>query len=107
MLSAFLKIAHFEPAVQLTLERGVPLARAFCASTAAVEFLGASMLVLGLWTRGASLALAAALVPSTLLFNLGNPQQHITLFKDLAVLGGLAQIFVHGAGPIGFDAAKR
>lgn len=71
--------------------------------------IGASALVIaGLWTRGAALALAAFSVATALLFhaNLGDAMQQINFMKNLAIAGGFLILAANGAGAWSVDARR-
>lgn len=103
MLHAFVKMAHFSGSAQLLAAKGIPAAALWTALSTALEALGSGLLILGLGTRGAALALVAVCAPATILFNLGAPDHQVLLFKDFAIIGALLQFAVHGPGAFSFD----
>jgi putative oxidoreductase len=91
--------------------RGLPLATVLAALAGAVEVAGGLSIALGAWTRWGALALAAFLVPVTLIFH--NPAglegmaaqlEMVQVLKNLAILGGLVAIASFGPGPVSIDA---
>lgn len=65
-----------------------------------VELGLASLLVLGLATRWVALAMAAFAVVTALIFHsgLGDQNQFIQFFKNIAIAGGLLQVAAFGGG---------
>lgn len=70
------------------------------------EIIGGLMLIVGLQTRIAALALGAFCVLSGLLyhFDLGNQMEMTQLLKNLALAGGYGALAVVGAGALSADA---
>ena len=71
--------------------------------------IGASALVIaGLWTRVAALALAAFSIAAALLFhaNFGDAMQQINFMKNLAIAGGFLILAANGAGAWSVDARR-
>lgn len=68
-----------------------------------VLFVAGTALLLGLKTRVAAVALAAVLVPITVTVQVGNPEGVGPLLKNLALLGGLVQFAMAGAGFYSLD----
>lgn len=68
------------------------------------ELGGGVLIVLGLFTRYAALALAGFSILSGILFHGGADQmQQIQLLKNLAMAGGFLFLVAHGAGRISLD----
>jgi len=74
----------------------------------ATELGGGLLIVLGLWTRLAALALAGFSLLAALLFhsNLGDQMQMILFLKNFAIAGGFLFLFAHGAGAWSLDARR-
>ncbi|MDW8363116.1 MAG: DoxX family protein [Myxococcales bacterium] len=94
--------------------KGLPLPFALAIGAGALELAAGTMLVVGLGTRIAALALAAFVVLATVLFH--NPiglagmearMQTIHVLKNVAIVGGLLAVAVWGAGPLSLDARSR
>ncbi len=97
--------------------KGLPLATLLAVLAGAIEVAGGLSVVLGARARWGALALAAFLVPVTIIFH--NPaglegmaaqMEMIQVFKNLAILGGLLTVASLGAGPVSVDsrlAARR
>lgn len=72
------------------------------------ELGGGLLVVLGLWTRLAALALAGFSLLSAILFhwNFGDQVQAIMFMKNVAIAGGFLFLFAHGAGRLSLDARR-
>jgi putative oxidoreductase len=74
----------------------------------ALELGGGALIVAGLWTRAAALALAGFSVLSALLFhaNFADQMQQIMLLKNFAIAGGFLLLVANGAGAWSVDARR-
>ena len=74
----------------------------------ALEIGGAILVIAGLWTRFAALALAGFTVLSAMLFHadLSDQMQQIQFMKNLAIAGGFLFLAVSGAGAWSIDARR-
>jgi putative oxidoreductase len=90
--------------------KGLPLATLLAVSAGVLEVAGGLLVLLGLRARWGALALAAFLVPTTLIFH--NPiglegmaaqMETIQLMKNLAIMGGLLAIGAFGPGSLSLD----
>lgn len=72
----------------------------------ATELGGGLLIVLGLWTRAAAVAVGGFSALAALLFhaNFSDPMQSILFMKNFAIAGGFLLLLVHGAGPWSLDA---
>ena len=72
------------------------------------ELGGGILIVLGLWTRLAALALAGFSLLSAALFHFdfGDQVQAIMFMKNVAMAGGFLFLFAHGAGRLSLDARR-
>ncbi len=70
------------------------------------ELGGGILVVLGLWTRLAALALAGFSISAAVLFhaNFGDQMQQIMFMKNFAMAGGFLFLVAHGAGAFSLDA---
>jgi putative oxidoreductase len=86
---------------------GLPFATLGLAAAIAIELGGGVMLALGIRTRIVAAALAAFSVLTALVFHnaLGDQNQLIHFMKNIAMAGGLLQVFAFGAGAYSVDAA--
>ena len=106
--SAATKLADFSATSEYVASTGLPAPGLFLAGAIALELLGGLSVLLGYRARLGALALAAFLVPATLLFHLepGNPEQTIHAMKNLSILGGLLIVSAQGAGPLALDSRR-
>lgn len=84
---------------------GLPFAEAGYAAAVAVELIGGLALLVGVKTRIAAIALALFTLAAALTFHfqLGDQNQFIHFFKNLAMAGGLLQVAAFGAGRFSLD----
>jgi putative oxidoreductase len=73
----------------------------------ALELLGGIALIVGFQTRLAALALAGFSLLAAVLYhnNFADQVQMIMFLKNLAIAGGLLQLYLHGAGKMAVDKA--
>lgn len=88
---------------------GVPLPTLAYAVTVFVELVLPTLLVLGYRTRLSALVLAVFSVAAALFFHsqLGDMNQSIHFFKNLAIAGGLLQLAAFGGGSMSLDAWRQ
>jgi putative oxidoreductase len=88
---------------------GLPLPVLAYVGAVAVELGGGLMLLAGYRTRAAALALAVFTLAAALFFHnhLGDRNQFIHFMKNLAICGGLLQLYVFGAGGLSIDARPK
>jgi putative oxidoreductase len=79
----------------------------------AIEILGGLAILAGFWTKFASWVVFLYLIPTTLFFHLMPALQGVdrmgnimNVEKNLAIMGGLLILAVHGAGKYSCDAAS-
>ena len=84
---------------------GLPFAELGFAIAVAVELIGGLLLVLGYRTRLVAAALAGFTLAAAFLFHfdLGDQNQFIHFFKNLAMAGGLLQLIAFGGGAYSLD----
>lgn len=87
---------------------GLPFPQLALAGAILVEIVGGALLVLGYRTRLVAAALALFSIATALFFHadLGDQNQFIHFFKNIAMAGGLAQIVAFGAGGLSLDARR-
>ncbi len=102
VVSGFGKITGFAGTAGYMASKGMPMAEALLVGAIAIELVGGLMLLAGFKARWAALAIAAFLVPTTLIFHspVGpEAQAQMTQFlKNLSILGGMLYVAVFGAG---------
>jgi putative oxidoreductase len=74
----------------------------------ALELGGGALVVAGLWTRAAAVALAGFSILTALIFhaNFADQMQQIMLLKNFAIAGGLLLLAASGAGGWSVDARR-
>ena len=107
VISGFGKITGFAGTAAFMASKGMPMAEALLVGAIAIELVGGLMLVAGFKARWAALAIAAFLVPTTLIFHspLGpDGQAQMTQFlKNLSILGGMLVLAAFGPGAWSVD----
>ena len=105
IISGWGKIAGYAGTQQYMEAMGVP--GGLLPLVIALELGGGLALLAGGFTRSVALALAAFSLASAALFhaNLGDANQAIHFWKNLAMAGGMLMVVAHGAGALSFDAA--
>ena len=88
---------------------GLPLPVLAYVGAVAVELGGGLMLLAGYRTRAAALALAVFTLVAALFFHnqLGDRNQFIHFMKNLAICGGLLQLYAFGAGGLSIDSRRQ
>lgn len=108
LLSGFGKLANPAGTIGYIASSGLPLPEVAYAGAVFVEVILAAALVLGYRTR----LVAAAIGGFTLVtafafhFNLGDQNQFIHFFKNIAIAGGLLQVVALGGGKLSLDARR-
>lgn len=110
LMSGVGKTLAFAPTAEMMEKAGFPAAAIFLGAAIAIELIGGALLLVGLKTRWAALALIVFLIPATLIFHaafIGDPaqsQMQITqVLKNLAIFGALVKFFADGAGEFALD----
>jgi putative oxidoreductase len=88
-------------------QHGVPAA--LLPLALATQVGGGMLIVLGLWTRLAALALGAFCLSTAILFHAFSPDfnEQIHFWKDLALAGGFFVLLANGARALSLDALMR
>jgi len=86
---------------------GVPAV--FLYPTFALHLGGGLLVVIGWWTRLAALGLALFCISTAVIFHhqLGDANEVIQFWKDLAIAGGFLVLVAHGAGRYSMDWRSR
>jgi len=105
LLSGINKVAQPDPTLAYINAVGLPFAPVVLAGSALVEIGGSVALVLGYRTRFAAAVLAVFTVLAALIFhsNFADQNQFIHFFKNIAITGGLLQVFAFGGGRLSLD----
>ncbi|PJI90562.1 DoxX family protein [Sphingomonas koreensis] len=105
ILSGLSKLGAPAGTIGYIASAGLPLPEAGYAIALLVEIVGGLLLAIGYRTRFVAAALALFTVAAAIFFHnaLGDQNQFIHFFKNLAIAGGLLQVVAYGAGRISFD----
>lgn len=106
LLSGFGKVVAPGATAGYIAAVGLPLPYLGVAIAIMVELVGGLLLIAGYQTRLVALAMAAFSVATALFFHnaLGDQNQFIHFFKNIAMAGGLLQVVAFGAGSLSVDA---
>jgi putative oxidoreductase len=109
ILSGFSKLAAPAMMIGYIGSVGLPLPQLALAVAIVVEIGGGLALIAGYRTRSVAAVLAVFSVFTALAFHnaLGDQNQFIHFFKNIAMAGGLLQIVAFGAGRFSLDARRR
>lgn len=109
LLSGFGKLAAPEATQGYIASAGLPAPLLSYIAAIVVEVGGGVLLLIGYRTRLAAAVLAVFCIVSGLVFHhaLGDQNQFVHLFKNLAMAGGLLQVAAFGAGAFSLDGRVR
>ncbi|MEW9304864.1 DoxX family protein [Labrys neptuniae] len=107
LLSGFGKLTAPAATAGYIAAAGLPLPYLGVILAILVELVGGILLIVGYQTRLVALAMAVFSVAAAAFFhnNLGDQNQFIHFFKNIAMAGGLLQVVAFGAGGLSVDAA--
>lgn len=99
LLSAFMKLTHFNAQVAYAESMGVPLAGMAIILAALAELIGGLAILTGFKARAGAWLLFLYMIPTTVIFhtNFADQTQMVHFLKNLAIMGGL--LLLAGAGP--------
>jgi len=110
VFAGFGKIPGFEGTVGYIASKGLPLPQLAAIGAIIIELGGGVMLVLGLKTRWAAAALFLFTGLAALIFHnfwAASPDQAqnqmIHFMKNIAIMGGLLFVVIHGGGALSLD----
>ncbi|WP_404334792.1 DoxX family protein [Sphingomonas sp. MMS12-HWE2-04] len=105
LLSGLSKLAAPAGTIGYIAAAGLPLPELGFGIALLVELVGGALLVLGYRTRLVAGVLALFSVATAIFFHaaLGDQNQFIHFFKNIAIAGGLLQIVAFGAGRFSID----
>lgn len=106
LVAGFGKLGAYAGTQAYMASKGVP--GALLPLVIALELGGGALIVAGLWTRAAALALAAFTLLAAAIFhaNFADQIQQIMFLKNVAIAGGFLLLATHGAGAWSLDARK-
>jgi len=108
ILSGLSKLTAMSGTIGYIEAAGLPLAPVAFAIAVVVEVVGGIALIAGFKTRWVAGALALFSVVTAFAFhgNLGDQNQFIHFFKNIAMAGGLLQLVAFGGGALSLDGRK-
>lgn len=108
VLSGISKVTDPASALGYIGSAGLPFPNIALGVAILVEVVGGAALILGYRTRTVAVAMAAFALATAFFFHsaLGDQNQFIHFFKNIAIAGGLLQVAAFGAGPIGLDSRR-
>lgn len=104
------KIGGFEGTAGYMASKGLPMPQVLLVLTILIELGGGILLAVGWKARWAALAIAAFVVPATLVFHqfwgipaaeVQNQSNHF--FKNVSIIGGMLMVFAFGPGAYSVD----
>jgi putative oxidoreductase len=108
--SGFNKLVHLGSFADALAARGVPAPTLLAFLGAAVEFLGASAVLVGFRTRYAALLMIGFTIVASVVSHhfwdiedVTRRMQYVQFMKNMAIVGGFLFLFVHGPGPLSVD----
>lgn len=110
IIAGFGKITGFAGTAGYMASKGIPMAEVLLVPTIIIELGGGLLLAVGYKARWAALAIFLFIIPTTLIFHAfwsvepaQMQMQMIQFQKNLAIMGGMLYVVVHGAGPWSID----
>jgi len=109
LLSGLNKLGSAEATIAWIDAAGLPFATLGYIAAVVVEIVGSLALIAGFKTRYVAAIMALFTVAAALAFHnqLGDQNQFIHFFKNIAIAGGLLQIAAFGAGRFSLDALRK
>src|ERR1700741_2420217 len=109
ILSGLSKLGAAAATQAYIAKAGLPLPVLAYVGTVAIELGAGLMLLVGYRTRAAALALALFTLAAAAFFHnqFGDRNQFIHFMKNLAICGGLLQVYAFGAGGFSIDARRK
>jgi len=106
LIAGFGKIAHFAQTAGYMSSMGLPMADVLLTLTIILEVGGGLMILFGFYTRYVAIAFFFWLIPVTLTFHAfwhadatGMQNQMNNFMKNIAIMGAMVYLAVHGSGP--------
>jgi len=105
LLSGWSKLGDPTATIGYIQSVGLPFAQVGLAVAIAVELIGGALLVIGYRTKLAAAALALFTLVAAIFFHsaLGDQNQFIHFFKNIAIAGGLLQVIAFGSGRLSLE----
>lgn len=115
IMAGFSKIGGFAGTQAYMASRGMPATAFLAVGALLIEIAGGLSIIVGYKARLGAFILFLFLIPTTLIFHtpLGGAfpaeqvqLQQVMVMKNMAIMGGLLAIAVHGAGGLSFDSRQ-
>jgi putative oxidoreductase len=112
LLAGFGKITGYAGTAAYMASAGLPLVSILEPLTILVEFGGAILVILGLYTRWVGVVWFLFLIPVTLVFHTSPNAMHtaqdqmVNLLKNLSIMGAACYLIANGAGRYSIDARR-
>ena len=105
LLSGWSKLADPAGTIGYIQSVGLPLPQLALAIAVAVELIGGALLVIGYKTKIVAAVLALFTLATAVFFHsaLGDQNQFLHFFKNVAIVGGLLQVVAFGAGRLSIE----
>lgn len=107
ILAGFNKINGFEGTAAYMTAKGLPMSEVLLVLSIMIELGGGLLILVGWQARWAATAIFLFIIPVTLVFHpfwsFEGQQamlQYHNFMKNLAIMGGMMYIMVHGSGPL-------
>jgi putative oxidoreductase len=106
LVSAYAKITEWTASEHMMAAKGLPMVPFLLGAAIVIELLGGLAILTGYRARLAALVVFLYLIPVTLVFHnfwaqgpAVQPLQLVNFLKNLAIMGGLLEIYAFGPGP--------
>jgi putative oxidoreductase len=113
LVSAYAKITEWSASEQMMAAKELPAVPLLLGTAIAIELLGGLSILTGLFARQAALIIFLYLIPVTLIFHnfwdqgpASQPMQLVNFLKNLAIMGGLLELFSFGPGRHSFGSDR-
>lgn len=102
ILAGWHKIGGFADTAAALAGKGLPVPEVLLVLTIIIELGGGLMILVGWQARWAATAIFLFLIPVTVIFHpvWADAGQFNSFFKNLAIMGGMMYLMVHGSGPL-------
>ncbi len=108
VIAGYGKLMHFSSTAEMMASKGLPMTNVLLVLTIIVELGGGLLLASGWYARQAALVLFLFIIPVTAVFHpvWADPGQMIMFLKNLAIMGGMAQVVAYGPGSRGIGCKR-
>lgn len=107
IVSGCSKVFNFSGTTQYMEQHNMVLPEVFLAGAILLLLVGGFSVLLGYKARYGALLLIIFLIPTTLIFHFDFPAEKNAFLKNLALIGSLIMMLVHGAGGMSIDGEEN